>query len=150
MRHGKAAEANKEVMPLGKTRALNTKYGISKHRFRELYYWCLQYNEWKDELKYKTDTVKAVEAHDMPMGSACIGNPTEALAMRRARLEENCHIIEQTAIETDPDLYQYILKAVTDEDVTYRYLSLIMGIPCSHNTYYERRRKFYWILNQKK
>ena len=66
MRHGKAAEANKEVMPLGKTRALNTKYGISKHRFRELYYWCLQYNEWKDELKYKTDTVKAVEAHDMP------------------------------------------------------------------------------------
>lgn len=53
---------------MGKVRTLNTKYGISKHRFKELYYWCLQYNEWKDELKYKTDTVKAIETHDMPMG----------------------------------------------------------------------------------
>lgn len=135
---------------MGKVRTLNTKYGISKNRFKELYYWCLQYNEWKDELKYKTDTVKAIEAHDMPGGSGSIGSPTERLAMRRSKLEENCRLIEQTAIETDPDLYQYILKAVTDEGITYRYLSLIMGIPCSQNTYYERRRKFYWLLNQKK
>ena len=114
-----------------------------------MYYWCLQYNEWKDELKYKTDTVKAIETHDMPMGGRGMRSPTEELAMRRARLEENCRLIEQTAIETDPELYQYILKAVTNEDITYRYLSLIMEIPCSHNTYYDRRRKFYWLLNEK-
>lgn len=139
-----------EVIPLGKVRTLNIKYGISKHRFKELYYWCLQYNEWKDELKYKTDTVKAIETHDMPTGSGGMRRPTEELAMRRARLEENCRLIEQTAIETDPDLYQYILKAVTNEDITYRYLRLIMEIPCSSNTYYNRRRKFYWLLNVKK
>ena len=46
---------------MGKVRTLNTKYGISKHRFKELYYWCLQYNEWKDELKYKTDTVRLLK-----------------------------------------------------------------------------------------
>ena len=74
---------------MGKVRTLNTKYGISKHRFKELYYWCLQYNEWKDELKYKTDTVKAIETHDMPMGGRGMRSPTEELAMRRARLEEN-------------------------------------------------------------
>ena len=53
---------------MGKIRPLNhSKYGIGKNRFKELYYWCLQYDEWKDELKYKTDTVKSIEITDMPV-----------------------------------------------------------------------------------
>ena len=52
---------------MGNIRLLNhSKYGISKNRFWELYYWCLQYGEWKDELKYKTDTVGAMKFTDMP------------------------------------------------------------------------------------
>ena len=52
---------------MGNVRPLNkSKYGISKNRFWELYYWCLQYGEWKDELKYKTDTVGSMEITDMP------------------------------------------------------------------------------------
>ncbi len=75
---------------------------------------------------------------------------TQQLAIRRVTLEENCRMIEQTAIETDADIYKYILKAVTEEDITYEYLRMIMEIPCSHNTYYDRRRKFYWILDKRK
>lgn len=135
---------------MGNTRPLNhNKYGISKNRFKELYYWCLQYDEWKDELKYRTDTVKSIEVTDMPIthnGS----DSTQQLAIRRVQLIENCRMVEQTAIEADPDIYQYILKAVTNEDVTYRYLRLIMGIPCGKDMYYDRRRKFYWLLDQKK
>lgn len=134
---------------MGNVRPLNqSKYGISKNRFWELYYWCLQYSEWKDELKYKTDTVGAMEITDMPT-SRNVGDATQQLAMRRTMLEQNCRLIEQTAIEADPDIYQYLLKAVT-EDVSYRYLDMIMNIPCSRNTYYDRRRKFYWLLSQKK
>lgn len=134
---------------MGKVRPLNqNKYGISKNRFWELYYWCLQYGEWKDELKYKTDTVGSMEITDMPT-SHNPGDATQQLAMRRAMLEKNCRLIEQTALEADPDIYQYLLKAVT-EDVPYRYLDMIMNIPCSRNTYYDRRRKFYWLLSQKK
>ena len=77
-------------------------------------------------------------------------DPTEQLASRRMELERNCQLIEQTAIESDPDIYQYILKAVTDENITYRYLNMVMGIPCGKKMYYDRRRKFYWLLNQKK
>ena len=135
---------------MGNTRPLNReKYGISKHRFRELYYWCLQYNEWKDELKYKSDAVKCIEISDMP-ASHSSGDSTQQLAMRRVQLEQNCRLIEQTAIEADPDIYQYLLKAVTDENVTYRYLRLVMGMPCGKDMYYDRRRKFYWLLNLRK
>ncbi|WP_313583317.1 hypothetical protein [Lacrimispora sp.] len=134
---------------MGNVRPLNhSKYGISKNRFWELYYWCLQYGEWKDELKYKTDTVRSMEITDMP-SSHDPGDATQQLAIRRVMLEKNCQLIEQTAIEADPDIYQYLLKAVT-EDVPYRYLDMIMNIPCSRNTYYDRRRKFYWLLSQKK
>lgn len=135
---------------MGKVRPLNHgRYGISRNRFKELYYWCLQYNEWKDELRYEVDTVGPIGMTGMPSVRGC-GNPTQRLAIRRMQLEENCRLVEQTAIEADPGLYEYILKAVTDEDVTFRYLKLVMGIPCSHNTYYDRRRRFYWLLDQGK
>lgn len=135
---------------MGNVRPLNrSKYGISKNRFKELYYWCLQYHEWRDELRYKADTVRSIEITDMPAvhgGS----DPTQQLAVRRAELEQNCQMIEETAMEADPDIYQFLLKAVTNEDITYRYLKMIMGIPCGKKMYYDRRRKFYWLLDQKK
>ncbi|RHR51959.1 hypothetical protein DWX10_16200 [Clostridium sp. AF18-27] len=135
---------------MGNVRPINHgKYGISKNRFRELYYWCLQYNEWRDELKYKTSTVGAMEITGMPAAHGG-GDATQQLAMHRAELEQNCRLIEQTAIEADPEIYQYIIKAVTDEDITYRYLKTIMDIPCGKDMYYDRRRKFFWLLNQKK
>ena len=74
------------------------KYEISKHRFYELYHYCLQYREWKDELKSTTDTVKAVVISDMPHGSGT-GDPTSNLAMRRAMLADRCKLIEDTAKE---------------------------------------------------
>lgn len=124
------------------------KYNISKHRFRELYYFCLQYQEWLDELKYKTDDVSSVGITNMPTSHNTNSN-VERLALRRAQLEEKCKILEQTAIETDETLYQYIIKAVTNEGVSYNYLKMVMNIPCCKNVWYDRRRKFYYLLSQK-
>ena len=125
------------------------KYQISKHRFIELYHFCLQYNEWMDELKYKTDTLKSIEVTDMPFAVG-ESDQTAQLACRRATLSDKCRLIEQTAMETDSELYEYILKAVTNENITFPYLYTVMGIPCSRNTYYDRRRKFYWLLDRKR
>ena len=124
------------------------KYNISKHRFRELYYFCLQYQEWLDELKYKTDDVSSVEITNMPTSHNTNSN-VERLALRRAQLEEKCKILEQTAIEADPELYQYILKAVTNEGISYNYLKMVMNIPCGKKMWYDRRRKFYYLLSEK-
>lgn len=130
-------------------RPLNEKkYQISKHKFLELYHYCLQYNEWKDELKYKTDTVASPNYSGMPKGTEQT-NATEALAIRRSLLSNKCEVIEQTAIEADSEIYQYILKAVTNEYVTYNYLKQVMSIPCGKNLYYNRRKKFYWLMSTK-
>ena len=124
------------------------KYNISKHRFAEVYHFCLQYSEWKDELKYKTDNLNGVQITGMPTAHSGVSS-VETLAIRRAILEGKCKVIEQTAIETDSEIYQYILKAVTNEFISYNYLYTVMGIPCSRNTWYERRRKFYYLLAEK-
>lgn len=136
-------------MPVSNVRPINEKkYDISKHRFLELYHFCMQYNEWKDELKYKKDTVRSIEVTDMPAGHGN-GDVTANLAVRRAELQRKCELIEQTAIEADPDIYQYIIKGVTTEYATYRYLREIAGMPCGKNMYYDRRRKFFFLLSKK-
>lgn len=134
---------------MAKVRPLNEqKYQISKHRFLELYHFCLQYNEWKDMLKQHTDTIKSTNFDGQPRG-AMTTDRTANLAIKRAEWQRKCEVVEQSAIEADAELYPYILKAVTNEDVPFNYLKMVMNIPCSHNTYYDRRRKFYWILSQK-
>lgn len=131
-------------------RPLNEKkYGISKNRFREVYYHCLQYPEWRDELKYITDTVKAIEYGKEGKGSISQGSATEALAIRRAELEEKCKLIEQTAIEADAEIYQWIIQGVTREYATFRYLRDALGLPCGKNMYHDRKRKFYYLMSKK-
>lgn len=127
----------------------NKKYHISKHRFAELYHFCLQYNEWKLDLRYRTDTVKSAGCigEKLPQGDQ---NPTETLAIERVILEEKCRLIEDTVREAEPEIYPYLLKAVTNEDITFLYLKEMMGIPCGKDLYYDRRRRFYYLLAQKK
>ena len=125
------------------------KYGISPHRFKELYHFCLQYNEWKDELKYKCDTVKSIEITDMPTAHGGNSDQVQSLAIRRAELSGKIKLIEDTAKEADEDIYKYIIKAVTNEGITFNYLKTFMGIPCGKDMYYDRRRRFYWLLSQK-
>ena len=45
--------------------------------------------------------------------------------------------------------HQYLLKAVTEENVTFKYLKTVMNIPCEKDMFYDRRRKFYFLLSKK-
>lgn len=133
---------------MAKVRPINEKkYNIDKHRFMELYYHCLQYPKWREELKYIDDNVKSVTYGTMRSGGNN-GSALERAAIKRRELEEKCELIEQTAMEADPEIYQYILTGVTQEYATYGYLKHL-GMPCGQTMYYNRRRKFYWLLAQK-
>ncbi|GMO04116.1 hypothetical protein LSA36186_23660 [Lachnoanaerobaculum sp. JCM 36186] len=120
------------------------KYRISVKKARELYYFCLQYGEWKEELSSKINSLKS------GCGGKGIGDSTMALAIKRTILKDKCELIESTIVETDKDLYRYLLKAITEEGVTYQYLRSVMGMPCSRRKYYETRRRFYYLLSKKK
>ena len=125
------------------------KYGISSKRYKELCGFCEQYSEWLKELKYKTHAVGSPEITDMPIPPRTNESKTEKLALRRATLEEKCKLIEQTAIEADADLYQYIIKSVCYE-VPYTYLATVEEMPCSRSCFYDTRRKFFYLLDKNK
>lgn len=54
-------------------------------------------------------------------------------------------MVEQAAIAADPGICIYILKCVT-KGVSYDKL-VAEGIPCSRDYFYDRYRKFFWILD---
>lgn len=126
------------------------KWNLSKHEFMMVYHYALQYQEWHDRLRALTDSVGAIVSDGQPHGNA-IGNPTENLGMKRVELDEKIQSVESAVKEATLDcswMYPYLLRAVTDSDVTFDYLRTVMGLPCGKNTYYEHRRKFYFILSQ--
>lgn len=123
-----------------------SQWALPKHRFYELYHYCLQYPEWVAEYNGMLGA-RAISYNSG--GSGTPGHPTEAAGIRRSLLKDKIDLIESTARETDSQLAVYILKAVTMDGVTYSYLQTRDHIPCSRNMFYDRRRKFYWILDQK-
>jgi hypothetical protein len=74
------------------------------------------------------------------------GDPTAIRALMKAYYSEKIDLIERTAIEADRYLYEYIIKAVT-ENLSYTYLKSKLDIPCGKDMYYDRYRRFFWLLN---
>lgn len=124
------------------------RWKISTHEFYMAMHFAYQYHEWKKELTGLTDTSKAIQYSDMPKGSLN-PDPTGDLVERREHLVHNVDIVERCAMESDPDLYEWLMLGVTNDGVNYESLKTLKGIPCSRNTYYDRRRKFYYLLSKK-
>lgn len=124
------------------------RWKISTHEFYMAMHFAYQYHEWKKELSGLTDTSKAIQYSDMPKGSMD-PDPTGELVERRERLVRSIDIIESCARRADPELYEWIMLGVTNDGVNYDSLLTLKGIPCSRNTYYDRRRKFYYLLSKK-
>lgn len=133
------------------SRILSTKnpYYLTKHRFYEVYHYAMQYQEWKDEYRTTEQTMRGIAYDGVKVKSSGSGDTLERVAIRLTELSEKIEMLEAVARETDKDLSEYILRGVTDEQVTYNYLSMVLHIPCSRNTYYSLRRKFYWLLSKR-
>lgn len=127
--------------------SIRNKYRIDKHRHYELKHFCLQYPEWKKAYASIDDSSLSLSMiENMYVG----GKPSDLTAKRamlKAYYSEKINLIEKTAMETDLFLQDYILKAVTEE-LSYTYLKTKLEIPCSRDTYYDRYRKFFWLLNE--
>lgn len=122
------------------------RYWIDKHRHYELKHFCLQYPNWKRAYaEQNTPSVSSSlrERHS----SATPGDPTAKSAMRKAYYLERIKLIESAAMAADQDLYTYILKGVTEE-LSYTYLKSKLDIPCGRDMYYDRYRRFFWLLSE--
>ena len=123
------------------------RYWIDKHRHYELKHFCLQYPEWKrayldfDDPSIPLSTIERVPTSNLP------GDPTAKRALMKAYYSEKIKLIEKAAVEADRYLSEYILKAVT-ENLSFTYLKSKLDIPCSRDMYYDRYRKFFWILSE--
>ena len=142
------------------------KFGISKHRYRELKNYCLQYNEWKDKLRYNTSAIKSQELTGMPFTGG-ISDTTQCIALSRLDLEHNCDTIEQTMIQAIKtlkkggtsknlyegeyqDIYCHLMKAITNDDISYTYLDQVMNIPIGRDCFYKFRRYFFYLLDKRR
>ena len=100
------------------------KWDISNHAFYQAYHFAMRYKEFKDILRYKTNTVGSPKFGDTT-GSGVTKSATEELAIKRAWAKKNYKMIEESAKQADQQLYKYILKAVTEEGITYKYLKTV-------------------------
>lgn len=119
------------------------KYGISKIRYRELKYFCLQYFEKKQQISSLLG-IRAVVNDGMPKGNKT-SDPTAIIAARIAELQGEIEMIEQTAFEAAPGMCEQLIKNVT-EGIPYEY----MGVPCGRKQFYIARRKFFYLLSEKR
>lgn len=120
-------------------------YKISQNRYDELRAFCLQY----EEKKAKINRGIAVLNNDgMPKGNYK-ENTMEANAIRNVIYQKDCEMIEQAAIAANPQIYQYIIKSVTN-DLSYRYIEYdekLGRIPVGKTDFYGYRRLFYHYLD---
>lgn len=123
-----------------------SRYHLPKHRYYELRHFCLQYNDWKKQLMM-LGSQQTPEFLERFQRSTELPNPTERIAVMRAALSENIHIIEEAAKDADKELSKYILAGVT-EGRSFDNLKASMDIPCERDMYYARYRKFFWLLSR--
>ena len=127
--------------------SIKNKYHIDKHRHYELKHFCLQYPSWKRTYAdLNAANVGLSTANKFPSSNQP-GDPTAKRAVAKARLIERIEMIEKIANEADRQLGDYILKAVT-EGLSYTYLKSRLEIPCGKDMYYDRYRRFFWLLNK--
>lgn len=125
----------------------NNKYWIDRHRYYELKHFCLQYKQWKKTYSALHDLgLSRVNLSGLP-GSNEHSDLTAACAIRKAEVGNRIKMVESAAMESDKELWFYIVKAVT-EGYAYTQLKTMFDIPCSRDTYYDRYRRFFWLLDQ--
>lgn len=120
------------------------KYGIDKNRYRELKYFCLQYDSKKERIRQLRIGLKAVNYTGSSKTNK-ITSSTENAALKIAELQKDIELIEQTAIEADSSIYQQIITNVT-QGIPYEYIP----VPCCKDYFYSKRRRFFYLLDLKK
>lgn len=124
-----------------------SKYWIDRHRYYELKHFCLQYPGWKRAYEDIDEIVVPTSIGDHLPSSNLHSDLTCKFALMKSYYSEKILAVEKAAQEADPDLADYILKAVT-EGLSFTTLKARLEMPCSRDMYYDRYRRFFWLLDK--
>ena len=140
-------------------------WGISWEEYKELTYFCLQYEQKRREasalLTIRLSTPLPAIYHKggkeygtfLPRGGGRISDPVAATAAKRDRLLRDVRMIEQAAQAACEDegegMYTALLRAVTTRcGVQAVYANPDLRPPKGEKQFYGLRRKFFWILRE--
>lgn len=126
------------------------KYNISPKRYKELCWFCQQYNEMKSKLE-SLYALQAVQNSDKIQNNE-ISDTTSRRAIQAERLSREIKLIEDAVLESargDERLAEYILMNVC-EGTTYTYIRYTLEAPYGRDKFYRTRRLFYYILDQRR
>lgn len=132
---------------MGKKMEYSGKYHLSRFEFGYAKWFALKYPEWLEEYNRLKDSVGAMNYDKLPGKSGKVDDSTARLATKRAELREKMLKVERCAFDAGGDINEYILKSVIYEDVTFDDMKAA-GMPAERTMFYERRRKFYFLLSQ--
>lgn len=124
-----------------------SKYYLPKHEYLTALHFARSYPEWKEELSVSADTSTGIRYDLDKVQTSLSGDALERVAIRRTELAEKCKLVENTVHEVGDEIYKYLLMGVTYGTPAYRLVQI--GMPCSANTYYDRRRRFYYLLSKR-
>lgn len=121
---------------------------IDENRYRELRYFCFQYNSWKQEIKEINMDLKpgGMNYDGMPKSSS-VSSETERKALRLALLQRKVDIIDEVANDISSVLGRYIIFYCTNRNTSFAYLKTKMNIPCSEPTFFRHRALFFRSLS---
>lgn len=125
----------------------SNKYYIPQHRRLELVHYCLQYPMWKDEYIRIENRISNGLYLGEKIDTSNVSDSTADIAMRLEQLSRNIDLIDRTLNETDTEIQYYLKKGVT-EGIPFQTLLMVYGAPCGKDLYYDRYRKFFWILDK--
>lgn len=124
-----------------------SKYWIPKERYYELKHFCLQYDDWKEELKSCSAYLESCE-HAIK-GDNTIGRHVESVTEKICTLKTKIGLISHYTQEARFDISKWLLLGVT-KGLSYPSLKSQYEIPCSPDLYYEAYRKFFWLLDKER
>lgn len=125
----------------------NNPYYIPKERYYELKYHCLQYSDWKKNIVTARNSINISASKRSPGRGSGTSDPVMRVAMAINYYDELIKEVERCCKEAEPELQLYLLKGVT-EGLSYETLLARYEIPCGKDMYYDRYRKFFYILDK--
>lgn len=125
----------------------DSKYYLPKEDYLTALHFCLRYPTWAAILNTAADATKAVSYERDKIQTSGGSDPSADLAIKRVECARKMKLVDNTIFEVAPEIGRFLRLGVCYGVREWQLED--MGMPCSHNMYYDLRRKFYWTLAQK-